>query len=61
MQLEQVGAAGQSSVGMCSSGSQAVATVLVAPETVAAFCAPPRIVLDPQSRRAPRPWYQPSR
>ena len=52
---------GQSSVGTGSSGSQSVVTVLVASVSVAAFCAPPRTVLDFQTSRAPCPWYQPSR
>jgi hypothetical protein len=46
---------------MSATGSQFVVTVLVAPSTVNAFCAPPRSAADRHTRRAPAPWYQPSR
>src|ERR1700722_222935 len=61
MSLSRYAPGGQSSVGTSSTGSQSVETVLVAPETVAAFCRPPRSRFDHQTSRPPRPWYQPSR
>src|ERR1700722_15490309 len=59
--LSRYAPAGQSSVGTRRSGSQSTATMLVPSDTVAVRCAPPRTVFDFHSRRAPCPWYQPSR
>src|SRR5215469_5956978 len=53
--------AGQSSVGTWITGSQSVTTVLVGWVTAGRFCRPPRTGPEDQTRRAPVPWYQPSR